>query len=120
MLHDRCKSEIDAADHPPRGIFHPLGAAFFSNDSYSETVKVIQKSGVAIEEFALAGARQMYRFNITTGVSEAVPALTQRELQLAGAELPRYIQLWKRDFEPINNAGYKVRAPCGVAISHED
>lgn len=107
---------ITAADHPRRGIFHPLGAAFFSNASYPETVKVINESGVAIEEFALAGAREQFLFNITTGVTEAVPALSPQALQLVAAEVPRYIQLWTRDFAPISTTFYKVRrGSAGVA-----
>jgi hypothetical protein len=103
------RSAIAAADHPSRGIFHPLGAAFFSNASYPETLKVINESGVSIEEFALAGARDQFRFNITTGATDALPALSAQASQLVVTEVPRYIQLWNRDFAPISTTNYKVR-----------
>lgn len=102
-------SAIDAADHPPRGIFHPLGAAFFSNATYPETLKIIDESGVSIEEFALAGAREQFFFNITTGATEPVPAPSPLFLQAVAAEIPRYIQLWNQVFKPIDVISYKVR-----------
>lgn len=52
---------LDAADHPHRGIFHPLGAAFFSNATYPETLKIWNQTDVAIEPFKLAGAREQFR-----------------------------------------------------------
>lgn len=115
MLHTTlARSAITAADHPFRGIFHPLGAAFFSNTSYPETLKVINESGVSIEEFALAGAREQFRFNITTGATDAVPALSTQALQLVAAEVPRYVQLWNRDFAPISTTNYKVCNSDGI------
>lgn len=59
VLHDR--TVLNAADHPHRGVFHPLGAAFFSNNSYPETLKIWNQTDVAIEPFKLAGARQQFR-----------------------------------------------------------
>lgn len=59
VFHDM--TVLNAADHPHRGIFHPLGAAFFSNASYPETLKIWNQTDVAIEPFKLAGAREQYR-----------------------------------------------------------
>lgn len=76
--------------------------------TYPETIKVVEDSGVSIEEFALAGAREQFRFNITTGKTEGVPALSAQFLQLVAAEIPKYIQLWNKDFKPISAVSYKV------------
>lgn len=111
----KCQSYYDE-----QGIFHPLGAAFFSNASYPETLKVIDESGVSIEEFALAGARQQFQFNITTGITEPVPALSTQALQLLAAEIPRYAQLWNRDFAPISTTSYKKGVPDNLTVSGED
>ncbi|KAJ4301913.1 hypothetical protein N0V90_004009 [Kalmusia sp. IMI 367209] len=111
----KCQSYYD-----DQGIFHPLGAAFFSNATYTETLKVINESGVSIEEFALAGARDQYRFNITTGAIEAVPALSTQVLQRLGVEIPRYVQLWNRDFAPISGTGYKKGVPDSLTVSGEE
>ena len=72
-------------------------------------MKVVETSGVSIEEFKLAGARQQFRFNETTGATEAVPALAGLPLQAVAAEIPRYIQLWNQQFAPYSVIGFKVR-----------
>lgn len=97
-----------AADHPLRGIFHPLGAAFFSNATYPETLKVLNKTSVAIEPFQLAGAREMFRYNYTTGALETNPAPAPQFFAAVSAEIPRYVQLWNQRFAPISSTNYKV------------
>jgi hypothetical protein len=109
------RSATDAADHPLRGIFHPLGAAFLSNASYPETLKVLNQTNVAIEPFALAGDRQMFRYNYTNGVIEANPSPAPQFLAAVSAEIPRYVQLWNQRFRNISTTNYKVRQVCTVA-----
>jgi hypothetical protein len=94
---------------PLRGIFHPLGAAFFSNATYTETLKILNTTNVTSEPFALAGAREMFRYNYTNGGIEANPALIPQFLASLSAEIPRYVALWTQRFKPISVAGYKVR-----------
>ena len=94
---------------PLRGIFHPLGAAFFSNATYTETLKILNTTNVTSEPFALAGAREMFRYNYTNGAIEANPALIPQFLASLSAEIPRYVALWNQRFRPISVAGYKVR-----------
>jgi hypothetical protein len=94
---------------PLRGIFHPLGAAFFSNASYTETLKFLDKTNVTSEPFALAGAREMFRYNYTDGAIQENPALIPQFLASLSAEIPRYVTLWNQRFRPYSVAGYKVR-----------
>ena len=94
---------------PLRGIFHPLGAAFFSNATYTETLKILNTTNVTSEPFALAGAREMFRYNYTDGAIEANPALIPQFLASLSAEIPRYVALWNQRFRPYSVAGYKVR-----------
>jgi hypothetical protein len=96
------------ADNPPRGVFHPLGAAFYSNGSYPETLKIIDMAGVPSEPFALTGEREQFRFNDTSGEIETVPPLSPEFRRLLGAEIPRYIQLWHTVFAPYSVTGFKV------------
>ncbi|KAF2182333.1 FAD/NAD(P)-binding domain-containing protein [Zopfia rhizophila CBS 207.26] len=98
------------------GIFHPLGAAFYSNASYPETVKVINASGVSSVPFALAGDRQQFRFNWTTGAIEAVPALSPQFLQALAAEIPRYASIWQKVFAPISVPSYKKGVPDELTV----
>jgi hypothetical protein len=108
-------SEI-AADHPLRGIFHPLGAAFFSNASYTETIKIVDQTNISIQPFSLAGAREMFRYNYSDGAIEANPSLVPQFLASLSAEIPRYTALWNQRFQPISAVNYKVRYTdaCGT------
>jgi hypothetical protein len=90
------------------GIFHPLGAAFYSNASYPETLKVINASGVSSVPFALAGGRQEFSFNWTTGQIQPVPPPSTEFIEAVAAEIPRYISLWEQVFAPISVPSYKV------------
>jgi hypothetical protein len=92
----------------PRGIFHPLGAAFFSNASYTETVKILKQTDVSIEPFALAGARKMFAYNYTSDLTQAVPPTPDAFNKIVAAELPRYAVLWNARFKNISVANYKV------------
>ncbi|KAF2266973.1 hypothetical protein CC78DRAFT_531068 [Lojkania enalia] len=94
-----------------RGIFHPLGAAFFSNGTYQETLKVIDKSGVSIEPFALAGEREQFRFNYSTGSIEQVPQLSNAFVAVLLSEIPRYINLWTTKFAPYSVPSFKNGVP---------
>lgn len=97
------------ADQPHRGIFHPLGAAFFSNATYPEFLKVLNQTNVSIETFQLAGAREMYRYNYTNGLIEINPAPAPQFFAAVSAEIPRYVALWNQRFRPISSTNYKVR-----------
>ncbi|CAN9111702.1 unnamed protein product [Alternaria alternata] len=70
-------------------IFHPLGAAFFSNATYTDTISILNQTNVSIEPFALAGAREMYRYNYTTGDISMNPTLTPQFTAQVSAEIPR-------------------------------
>jgi hypothetical protein len=104
----RFASATVAADHPYRGIFHPLGAAFLSNASYPETLKVLNQTDVSLEPFALAGAREMFRYNYTNGLIDINPAPAPQFAASVSAEIPRYVQLWNQRFRNISATNYKV------------
>ncbi|RDI78266.1 hypothetical protein Vi05172_g11772 [Venturia inaequalis] len=102
-------------------VFHPLGAAFFSNLTYTETVKVINNVSVPASEFSLAGStRQQFNINVTTGATSQVvpPSLAFR--QLLAAEVPKYILLWTQQFANISVAGFKKGVPANLTVSAAD
>lgn len=103
------------ADYHLSGTFHPLGAAFLSNASYPETLKILNQTNVPVEPFALAGAREMFKYNYTNGLIEANPPIAPQFLAAVSAEIPRYVQLWNQRFRPISATNYKVRQLCHVA-----
>ncbi|OCK99957.1 FAD/NAD(P)-binding domain-containing protein [Cenococcum geophilum 1.58] len=99
------------------GIFHPLGAAFYSNASFPETLKVINTSGVPFVPFLLAGGREGFTFNWTTGNIKPVPPVSIQFVQAVAAELPRYVSLWQQVFAPISVPGYKKGVPAELTVS---
>ena len=110
---------LGAADHPFRGTFHPLGAAFLSNASYPDTISILNETNVPIQPFALAGAREMFRYNYTTGSIDPNPAIPPIFTATVSAEIPRYMALWNERFRPISAVNYKVRLSVACASLHE-
>lgn len=107
----------DATNRLSRGIFHPLGAAFFSNGTYTETVGILNKTDVAIESFSLAGARSQYIYNFTSGDILPYPALTAQFAATVAAEIPRYVVLWNERFRPASALNYRVQPPLSYTKS---
>jgi hypothetical protein len=96
------------------GIYSPLGAAFFSNASHPEVVKVVNISGVLATPFSLDPAtRDEFSFNYSSpdGDLEPVPAPSGPFAQLLALEVPKYIALWVTVFAPFSVPGYKVSLP---------
>ncbi|KAH6615223.1 hypothetical protein C7974DRAFT_61288 [Boeremia exigua] len=108
----KCQAWYDEQD-----IFHPLGAAFFSNATYTETIKILNTTNVTSESFALAGAREMFRYNYTNGAIEANPALIPQFLASLSAEIPRYVTLWNQRFRPYSVPNYKNGTPDEFTVS---
>lgn len=109
--------------HFDSGTFYPLGAAFYSNATYPETLKVIDTSGVPSVPFSLAGTgREQFNFNFSTGEIHPVPPFPVQFLQAVAAEIPRYASIWQQVFAPISVPGYKasrieeIRMPHGKLI----
>ncbi|KAF2728726.1 FAD/NAD(P)-binding domain-containing protein [Polyplosphaeria fusca] len=115
-LGGKCQAYYD-----DQGIFHPLGAAFFSNASYPDTVKVIDESGVSIEPFelTLAGSREQFWFNYTApnGDIQRIPPLTQQFTALFLQEIPRYVALWQTAFAPYSVTSFKKGVPEELTVS---
>jgi hypothetical protein len=78
-------------------------------------LKVLNQTNVSIEPFQLAGAREMFRYNYTTGSIEVNPAPAPQFYAAISAEIPRYVALWNQRFGPISATNYKVRHQRNVA-----
>lgn len=75
---------------------------------------MLNQTNVSIEPFKLAGTREMFRYNYTTGSIEANPPVAPQFYAAVSAEIPRYIQLWMQRFAPISATNYKVRHACAT------
>jgi hypothetical protein len=86
-----------------------LGAAFYSNASYPDALKVINLSGVSSVPFFLANSgRDQFNFNYTTGYTQPVAALPIAFMTEIAAEIPIYIALWQARFANYSVPGFKV------------
>ncbi|OCK73380.1 FAD/NAD(P)-binding domain-containing protein [Lepidopterella palustris CBS 459.81] len=103
--------------HYENGNAYPMGAAFYSIASYPETLKVINVSGVSSTPFALAGSREEFTFNWTTGATQRVPPVSNQFIQALTAEIPRYVSIWQQVFAPISVPGYKNGVPDELTVS---
>ena len=88
------------------GGFSPLGALIFTPPTYSETIKIIVKTGMTSVPF-IAGDK--YQYNATSGEvwpkPEPPPGFTPLFMQ----ELGRYIDWWNKNFYLYNIAvDYRV------------
>jgi hypothetical protein len=82
-----------------------LGALLFSNATYTETLKIVEISGVRAIPF-VTGQRWLY--NWTSGVTGPSPAISSAFATLVGQEFQRYTAYWYSIFAPYSGIGYKV------------
>jgi hypothetical protein len=86
-----------------------LGAAFYSNASYPDALKVINVANVPSVPFFLANSgRDQFNFDYTDGDIVPVPPFPMSFLVAVAAEIPRYIALWQATFAPISVPSFKV------------
>jgi hypothetical protein len=89
-------------------LFHPLGALLFSNETYRETLPIINSVGVPSMPF---GRTNLWLYDWRTGYLEQspLPISTLTQNSLFNAEIDRYTQFWNTQFAPNATIGYKVR-----------
>lgn len=85
--------------------YFPLGALLFSNGSYPEILKVINKVGIPATPL-VTGPRWQYIW--TNGVVGPPPNITAEFATLVGQEFQRYAQYWTTVFQPYSALRYKV------------
>jgi monoamine oxidase len=90
---------------PRSNNYFPLGALLFSNGSYPETLKVINKVGVPATPL-VTGPR--WQFNWTNGIVVPPPNVTVEFATLVGQEYQRYVQYWTTVFQPYSALRYKA------------
>lgn len=85
-----------------------MGALLFSNQTYRETLPVIDASGVPSIPFAYNSSMWLYEWR--TGYTEESP-VTFSELTSHAhfkGEIERYIEYWTNTFSPKMTVGYKA------------
>lgn len=91
-----------------RGLFHPLGAILFSNETYRQSLPIIDASGLTSMEFGHTTKNWYYDYK-TGHVKRSTASLSElTKNHLFKAEIDRYIHFWTTEFAPLASIGYKV------------
>jgi hypothetical protein len=103
-----------------RGLFHPMGALLYSNQTYRETLPVIDASGVSSFAFGYTSPQWLYdwRNGYTEEVSTPLSEMTANEL--FKEEIERYTTFWNTEFAPKAVIGYKARGTLSECILDPD
>jgi hypothetical protein len=93
-----------------RGLFHPMGALIFSNETYRETLPIIDASGLPSMAFGNRGAGNWIYDYGTGHVQDSTSSISNiMSSSLFQAEIDKYINFWNTEFAPLATIGYKVR-----------
>jgi hypothetical protein len=85
-----------------------MGALFFSNETYRETLPIIDASGLPSIPFNHNTKNWLYEYksgHIQRSNSSISKLTSHHSFQ---AEIDRYIHFWKTEFAPLATIGYKV------------
>ncbi|KAJ7491805.1 FAD/NAD-P-binding domain-containing protein [Mycena galericulata] len=98
----KCQAYYDEQD-----LFHPMGALLYSNETYRETLPVIDASGVSSFTFGYTSPEWLYDWHngYTEEISTPLSELTANEL--FKEEIERYTTFWNTEFAPKAVIGYK-------------
>jgi hypothetical protein len=89
------------------GLFHPLGAILFSNETYRQSLPIIDASGLTSMEFGHTTKNWYYDYK-TGHVKRSTTSLSElTKSHLFKAEIDRYIHFWTTEFAPLASIGYK-------------
>ena len=87
-----------------------MGALLFTNETYRETLPIIDVSGVSAIPFGISDKKNWLYDPKSGSVQKSEISLSDlaknSDFQ---AEINRYIDFWKNKFEPLTVVGYKVR-----------
>jgi hypothetical protein len=92
-----------------------MGALLFENDTYHETLPIIDASGLSAMLFTNISDGRNWRYDLPSG------HVQQAEISISDlaknpkfqAEIDRYVEFWKTEFSPLAVVGYKVRSCYG-------
>ena len=85
-----------------------MGALFYSNETYRETLPIIDASGVSAMPFSnFSGNSWLY--DSESGLVQQLNPSLMIKTPLFQAEIDRYIKFWNTEFAPLAVVGYKVR-----------
>ena len=84
-----------------------MGALFFMNETYRETLPIIDASGLSAT--SLSNNLKDWLFDSKSGHVQQTSLSSLTKSPLFQAEINRYINFWNTEFAPLAVIGYKVR-----------
>jgi len=92
-----------------------MGALLFTNETYRETLPIIDASGVPAIPFGNISDEKSWLYDPESGsVQQAESSLSNlTKSPRFEAEIDRYIKFWNTEFAPLAVVGYKVRLCYG-------
>ncbi|TPX64987.1 hypothetical protein SpCBS45565_g05485 [Spizellomyces sp. 'palustris'] len=99
-----------------QGLFHPLGALLFSNDTYQETVKIINTGNVPSIPFEYTFKNWLFEYESGHIEQQKEPMSVTATRAPFKENIDRYIKIWHERFEPIVSLGYKKGVPKELTV----
>lgn len=87
-----------------------MGALLYSNETYRETLPVIDASGVTSFPFAYTSPVWLYDWRTGDTEELSLPLSELTSHALFQKEIKKYIKFWNTVFAPMASIGYKARA----------
>jgi hypothetical protein len=95
--------------------FHPLGALIFFNETYVETLKIIEQTTVKATKQHVGPPQWVYDW--TDGDISPGPIFTAEQEALLLVEIGRYNVFWDTVYRPIGDIGYRDPIPEQLTVS---
>ncbi|KND02622.1 uncharacterized protein SPPG_01711 [Spizellomyces punctatus DAOM BR117] len=99
-----------------QGLFHPLGALLFSNETYTETVKIINTAQVQATPFDYTFKNWLFDYESGHIEQQKEPMSVTAARPPFKENIDRYIKIWHEQFEPIVSLGYKKGVPKEMTV----
>ncbi|KAI0087479.1 FAD/NAD-P-binding domain-containing protein [Irpex rosettiformis] len=87
-------------DQPDGTLYHPLGALIFTNQTWVNTLPIIEASGLPLSPGPNVTSGFIYGAGFTASLVVPVPPVTDAQKALLASEFQRYAAFWTANFAP--------------------
>jgi len=86
-----------------------MGALLYSNETYRETLPIIDASGLPSMAFGNGGDTWLYDYQTGHAQLSTTSITNTTSSSLFQAEIDKYTNFWNTEFAPLATIGYKVK-----------
>ncbi|KAI0087467.1 hypothetical protein BDY19DRAFT_907329 [Irpex rosettiformis] len=87
-------------DRPDGTLYHPMGALIFTNQTWINTLPIIEASGLPLSPGPNVTSGFIYGAGIAANLVVPTPPVTDAQKALLASELQRYAAFWTANFAP--------------------